>query len=266
MAPEYSVSDEDRKKLEAEFHSKREQDRLSMSEGEFLSKYSNKRIYAIDRGSKQYLSDWLREHCSGKTVLDYCCGLGDTSISLAGMGAEVYGIDIADAEIATAENNAEVAGVTDKTHFEVMDAECMTFGDAMFDVIVCSGVLHHLDLDKAFPELGRVLKPGGQIIAIEALGYNPIINLYRKMTPHLRTAWEMDHILTKAQVKQGLKYFDTVRIKYFHLTTILAVPFRRFTIFQPLLRVFEMIDAVLLKIPGLRLMAWQMIFVYSKNR
>lgn len=266
MSDVSSAQDEQRKRLEAEFHSNREKDRLNMSEEDFLDKYSNKRIYAIDRGSKQYMQDWLAENCPGKRVLDYCCGLGATAIRVAGLGAEAYGIDISDAEVETARKNAEEAGVSDRAHFSVMDAENMTFEDNSFDVIICSGVLHHLELNAAFPELARVLRPSGQIIAIEALGYNPVINLYRKMTPHLRTAWEMDHILTKAQVNQGLKYFADVDIRYFHLMTILAVPFQRYKFFSSLLTVCEKIDWLLLKIPGIRLMAWQMIFVYTNKK
>ena len=48
--------------------------------------------------------------------------------------------------------------------------------------------------------------------------------------------------------------------------TILAVPFQRFRFFSALLTVFEKIDALLLRIPGVRLMAWQMIFVYSNKK
>ncbi len=265
MSETDSMTDEDRKREEAEFHSRRERDRLTMSEEEFLNKYSNKRIYAIDRGSKRYMDDWLAENCPGKVVLDYCCGLGKTAIKIAKLGAESYGIDISDAEIETAKRKADSEGVADSTHFQVMDAEKMTFADDTFDVIVCSGVLHHLDLQRAYPELARVLKPDGKIIAVEALGYNPIINLYRKLTPHLRTAWEMDHILTKRQVKQGLQYFGDVRIKYFHLMTIVAVPFQKYRFFKPLLSVFEKLDSVLLRIPGVRLMAWQMIFVFTNR-
>ncbi len=88
-----------------------------------------------------------------------------------------------------------------------MDAEQLTFPDQTFDLIVCNGVLHHLDLRYAYPELARVLKPGGRILCLEALGYNPAIQLYRKLTPHLRTAWEAEHILTMRQVKEAGLFF-----------------------------------------------------------
>ena len=64
--------------------------------------------------------------------------------------------------------------------FLVMDAESMKFEDKTFDVVYGSGILHHLNIDKAYRELARVLKPDGVAIFIEPLGHNPLINLYRK--------------------------------------------------------------------------------------
>ncbi|MEL6301955.1 MAG: class I SAM-dependent methyltransferase [Pseudomonadota bacterium] len=258
--------DDKRKALEAEFHNKREKDRLNLSEEEFLKKYPNKKIYAIDRGSKDFLWDWLARETPGKRVLDYCCGLGKTSIQLAEMGAHAYGIDISADEVATAAKTAEEKGLADNTEFKVMDAENMEFPDDSFDVIVCIGVLHHLELAKAYPELARVLKPDGKIIAAEALGYNPFIQLYRRMTPHLRTAWETDHILTLRQVDQGALFFNETKVEFFHLFTILAIPFQRFSFFKKILRAMEIVDSLVLKIPLLRRMAWQMVFIYSKPK
>ncbi len=51
--------------------------------------------------------------------------------------------------------------------------------DNYIDAIICSGMLHHLDLSYAFLELRRILRAEGKILAaIEALNYNPAIKLY----------------------------------------------------------------------------------------
>lgn len=257
---------EDRKREEARFHDQRESDRHRLSPEEFLRKYPNKSFYAIDRASKQYLHEWLAERCPGRRALDYCCGNGEIALRLARYGAEAYGIDISAQEIATAKQSAAAAGQGARTHFAVMDAEAMNFPDDHFDLIVCSGVLHHLDVDRAFPELARVLKPTGEIICAEALGYNPAISWYRRRTPHLRTAWEADHILTMKEVRKGLRHFARVQVRYFHLFTILAIPFRNMRIFDGLLSILQAIDRVVLRVPGIRLMAWQMYMVYSHPR
>ena len=55
-------------------------------------------------------------------------------------------------------------------------------------------MLHHLDLSKCMLELNRLLRINGSIVFMEPLGTNPLINLYRKLTPNSRTADE--HPLT----------------------------------------------------------------------
>lgn len=257
---------EERKLEEARFHDRREQDRHLLTAEEFLRKYPNKKFYAIDCSSKKFLFNWLADRCPGKRALDYCCGNGDTTLRLAEFGAEAHGIDISAEEIETAKNSAAKSGRSADTHFAVMDAEAMSYPDDHFDIVVCSGVLHHLDLDRAYPELARVLKPTGEMICAEPLGYNPAINWYRRRTPHLRTAWETEHILTMNDVRKGLRYFGSVDVKYFHLFTILAIPFRTWRIFDGLLSILHAIDSIVLKIPGVRLMAWQMYMIFTRPR
>lgn len=147
-----------------------------------------------------------------------------------------------------------------------MDAENLDFAADTFDVIVCNGVLHHLDIDAALPELARVLKPDGVIVAMEALGYNPLINLYRKMTPHLRTAWETDHILTLTELNKAKKYFRQVDVRYFYLATLAAIPFSGTPLFRPVMVIVEALDALLMRLPLIKLMAWQMVFTLKNPK
>jgi len=256
-----AISEADRKKQEAEFHNERERDRQTMSEEEWLQKYSNKKWYAITRRSRDFKTDLLRRLAPSAVALDYCCGLGGTSLALAEGGATVHGIDISQESVNTAAKLLRDNGFGETSHFHVMDAEKLDFEDQMFDLIVCSGVLHHLDVNHAFPELARVLKPSGSIVCIEALGYNPIIRLYRRLTPKLRTAWEIDHILTLREVGLARRHFGKVDVRYFHLLSILAVPLRRTRFFGTTLSVLERLDGLLLRIPGIQRLAWQMIFV-----
>lgn len=257
---------ETRKQEEVAFHNQREVDRHNLSPEEYEKKYSNKKFYSVQRRSTKFFHDLLDRHCPGKKVLDYCCGLGQTSLELAKRGALVQGIDISDESVKTSAELLKSAGHEATSSFQVMDAEKMTFPDDTFDLIVCAGVLHHLDLRFAFPELARVLKPGGRIICVEALGYNPAINLYRKLTPHLRTAWEVDHILTMRDLAGARQHFDKVQAHFFHFFTLAAIPFRNTALFEPALRAMELLDSVFLKIPLVRLMAWQMVFTLDMPR
>lgn len=256
----------DRKQAEIDFHNKRAQHRATCDRREFERRYPNKKLYSITRRTKQVMADWMHQYGPGATALDYCCGQGLTAIELAKHGADVYGIDISDEEIVTAREQADAAGYSASTHFSVMDAERLTFPDDTFDLIVCNGVLHHLDLQHAYPELARVLKPDGRVLCLEALGYNPVINLYRRLTPQLRTKWETEHILTLRQVDQASKFFETIQVQFFYLLSIAAVPFRNTGAFNSILSVLETLDYLVLRIPFVQLMAWQMVFELSAPR
>lgn len=195
--------------------------------------------------------------------MDYCCGLGQISLQLASHGASVIGIDISPKSVETAGQLLADAGYSEQSRFAVMDAEKLEFPDDSFDVIVCSGVLHHLDTSRAFPELSRVLKPSGKIICIEALAYNPLIQWYRNRTPHLRTEWEKDHILNHRDLKIARKSFQKLSTRYFHFAAIAAAPFHEKWIFRPVLAFGNFLDDIILAIPLVRLLAWQMVFVLS---
>src|SRR3546814_13720576 len=64
-----------------------------------------------------------------------------------------------------------------------MNAEAMDFPDDSFDLVFGSGIIHHLDIDRAFAEIARVLRPGGRAVFVEPPGLNPAIEIYRRLTP-----------------------------------------------------------------------------------
>ncbi|MCC7418396.1 MAG: class I SAM-dependent methyltransferase [Acidobacteria bacterium] len=229
--------------------------------------WSNFKYYAIERASLALSERWRREHGRGAVVLDYCCGNGLDAVDLARHGAaRIVGIDISEVSIGNCRALARAAGVDDRVRFEAMDAEALAFPDGTFDLVTEYGVLHHLDLDRSMAEIVRVLKPGGHFLGTETLGHNPLIRWYRQRTPELRTEWEAQHILTRASFERMQRYFDRVELRFFHLATLAAVPLRRTPVFEPALAVLRAIDAVALRVPGLRWQAWQVVFRLSGPR
>ena len=225
------------------------------------------KYYAIERRSRDAVLGWYDAHVEGRSVLDYCCGNGEDGVLIAQKGAtEVIGIDISDVSVANAHRLAQSEGVANKVTHLVADAEATGFDENRFDIITEYGSLHHLDLDSAFAEMARILKPDGQAICQEALAHNVIIHAYRRLTPKLRTPWEVDHILRRSSFKVAQKYFGRIEMKFFHLFSLFAVPFRNTSLFSPLLAGLELVDDLALRVPGLRWQAWQTVFVLSEPR
>lgn len=225
----------------------------------------NMKYYSVERKSREMVLKWFSKNCPNKRVLDYCCGNGEDSLYIARNGAkQVSGIDISEVSIENCRKRALKENLTENTEFLVMDAEALTFPDNTFDVVTEYGCLHHLQLEKAYSELARVVKPNGSVICNEALGHNLFIRLYRMATPHLRTEWEAKHIILKKDLKLAQKYFKKVEMHFFHLATLTAVPFRKLRNFDRLLTVMEKIDLFLLSWPILKWQAWQIVFVLSE--
>lgn len=256
---------DDRKRLEAEFHNKREIDEQNMSKAEFEKKYPNKKLYSVTNLSDAYINSIIKKW-KGKKVLDYCCGAGGTSVRLAKAGCDVVGIDISEEEIKIARTRADAGGVLGKCRFVVGDAEHTEFEDESFDCIVCMGVLHHVDLEAAYKEIHRLLKKDGIVLGDEALANNPFFMMYRRRTPHLRTAWETEHILHVRDIQAAEKYFEKVDIKFFHMAVIAAVPLKNTFLFKPVRALLNGWDIILCSIPGLRNWAWQGIFTLERKK
>jgi len=143
---------------------------------------------------------------AGSRALEYGCGPGSRAFDLARAGASVNGIDISPVAIELARETALRQPGGERTTFDVMDAEHLAFPDASFDLVCGTSIIHHLDVDRAYGEVARVLKPGGIAVFLEALGHNPAINGYRRLTPALRT--EDEHPLHEGHLRRARAFHD----------------------------------------------------------
>ena len=255
---------EGRKQEEASFHDDYRAGHVNEQHGTS----SNHRFYEAADVVDHYRDAWLRKWASVPpgTFLDYACGDGLLTIEAAKAGARVaLGIDISEVSVRNAAETAEVAGVGDRTRFLQRDCEDTGLPSGAFSACLCAGMLHHLDLTRAFPELARIMRPGGRILCIEALAYNPVIQLYRNRTPHLRTDWEKKHILSMREVRYARQWFDVENVKFF----LLASPLATFLPAGPVRRggiaLAHAIDSIATRIPGLQLWSWQFAFELVKR-
>ncbi|MBN2240371.1 MAG: methyltransferase domain-containing protein [Dehalococcoidales bacterium] len=105
------------------------------------------------------------EEFAGKSVLEIGCGGGLDSAEFARNGAQVTSTDFTSMGVKTTTELLQQAGLP--VNVQQADATDLQFEDNSFDCVYTFGVLHHIpDIGKALSEIKRVLKPGGQLMAM----------------------------------------------------------------------------------------------------
>jgi SAM-dependent methyltransferase len=100
------------------------------------------------------------------SALEIGAGTGYFSLNLAAAGviADLTCTDISTGMLEVLQGNAKRLGLADVGTVQA-DAESLPFADESFDLVIGHAVLHHLpDLERAFTEFRRVLRPGGRIL------------------------------------------------------------------------------------------------------
>jgi 2-polyprenyl-3-methyl-5-hydroxy-6-metoxy-1,4-benzoquinol methylase len=242
-----------RQQAEMDFHNKNRDYALeaeTMAQDTYEKFYGNRKYYSTTKRSLDHSYDWIERYSRGKIVLDYACGDGNMALRAARAGAAlVVGIDISDISIGNCRAKASQEGLTN-VRFVQSNCEATRLPEEGFDAVLCFGMLHHLDLSYAFPELRRLMVVGGRTYAAEALDYNPAIKLYRKLTPQMRTEWEKSHILGLKDLDFARRFFDIGDVNYWHVAGYVGgkVP--------AILPALNIIDGALERIPLVQLMAW----------
>ena len=113
----------------------------------------------------------------GMTVLELGCGAGYFTQELARSGADVVAIDVSPELLEIARGNCSAPNV----RYEIENAYQLSYGDAVFDSVVGSSVLHHLEIEKALRDIYRVLKPAGTIYFTEPNMLNPQIVIQKNI-------------------------------------------------------------------------------------
>ena len=114
---------------------------------------------AYDRGRPTYpraAAAWLTGP-EPLTVLELGAGTGKLTAELVALGHDVHAVDPDPRMLAVLERR--LPGV----RTSVAVAEQIPLVDRSVDVVVAAQALHWFDLDRALPEIARVLKPGGRI-------------------------------------------------------------------------------------------------------
>lgn len=203
-----------------------------------------------------------------KKILTMGCSTGGVT-PFAREGGWVVGVDISPIAIKQLSAAINAEDLSCNAHVAIMDCESLALTSESFDIVLFFGVLHHLDTQKAMAETYRILKPGGKVFMSEPLGLHPFVNLYRWLTPKLRTKYE--HPLRPGDFRIMKKYFSIEQIRGFCLTSVLSlIPLLLFNnnrIYELTRNILNKIDDILFNaLIFLRYFAWSAVVVLSKEK
>lgn len=131
--------------------------------------------------------EFARGFVSGRRTLDFGCGTGYGTHSLADDAATVTGVDISSAAIAHARQHFKAPGLD----FRVIDpvpTKPLPFADGSFDVVLSFQVIEHIsEVDAYLGEIRRVLSPGGVFVCATP---DRTTRLFRGQRP-----WNVYHVV-----------------------------------------------------------------------
>jgi len=114
-------------------------------------------------------------------VLELGCGTGQLSLFLARGDRTVVGADLARPSLELARDAGNRYGL-DRVHFLETDLRVPGLRREAFDVVICTGVLHHTpDPRASFASMARLARPGGVLVV-------GLYNTYARLPLRLRRA------------------------------------------------------------------------------
>ncbi|HPF15309.1 MAG: methyltransferase domain-containing protein [Planctomycetes bacterium] len=234
------------------------QNRRSTGQLDEFEERRNKFYYLADRARALYM-ERIQTLSKGRRVVVVGCAEGGVTPLARGGARSVLGIDIADEAIANLNRAIQDEGLAQVANAVVGNAEALDLDPASQDLICCSGVLHHLDIEASMRSWSQTLSDEGQVVMMEPMAYNPLVALYRVLTPAMRT--DDEHPLVPRDVRIMERYFQKVEVRGFVLTSLASAVFSYLPGMGKLrgwtCTALEAFDRVLLGVlPPLRYLCW----------
>jgi ubiquinone/menaquinone biosynthesis C-methylase UbiE len=169
---------------------------------ESVRKYAQGLNLWMPRVARSFAAIVREWHLAGGRGLDVGSGTGILALELAKIfpGFEFVGLDLSEAAVVVAREQAEETQLAVRVSFEHGDAEEMPFDDSSFDLIVSSNTLHLLqDPVRMFDEVQRVLDPSGRFIISDFRR-----SWWGSLTPHIKAAYtprEIEELLQRSRLE-----------------------------------------------------------------
>ncbi len=232
---------------EKDFHNRRIKDQTSTSRDSQSKYYFGSEKYA------ERLSEIILENARDKVILELGCFGGQRLLQYAGLSKYAYGVDLSDESVQQIQRAIALNRINNCSVF-CADAHKLPFPNESLDLIYGFGILHHLDFEKAVLEVKRVLRPYGKAFFMEPLGTNPLINLYRRYTPNVRSPYEKP--LTAQNLAFLSQAFRRVEYEYYGGLSILSGLFGAGNVARYLRQFLNVVDDGLFRLDALRRLAW----------
>jgi len=136
------------------------------------------------------LENLVKKYCKlnskNLVISEIGCGPG-TGISYLkhlNLNSDYYGIDI------SLESMKKLKSFPKEMNVCFIRSDCNKLNflkHGSFDLILCFSTLHHLDVEKIFEQVYKLLSPGGLFILREPSSKNPFANFARKLIPDYNT-------------------------------------------------------------------------------
>jgi len=181
-----------------------------------------KALHDINSLRLNYIND--RSALVGKRVLDVGCGGGILSESMAALGANVTGIDIAKQALAVAQLHLKTSGR--QVNYELSTAEAFSLDHSeYFDVVTCLELLEHVPQPASIvAACQKLVRPGGDVFfatinrnlksfLFAVIGAEYVLGLVRKGT-HTYRKFIKPAELEKWAVASGLTAVNLTGLHY----------------------------------------------------
>lgn len=113
-------------------------------------------------------------------TLDVAVGTGDFAIEAVARGGTSLGVDPCEPMLHEARSKLARLGLTGRVRLVCAEAEALPVPDGTFDAATIGfGLRNVTDIDAAFAEMARAVRPGGRVVALEIA--RPQLPIFRQL-------------------------------------------------------------------------------------